>query len=38
MNKRIESELLLLISKFSNISFHKKNYDLTLNIKIKILI
>ena len=35
MNKRIESELVLLISKFSNISFHKNNYDLTLNIKIK---
>jgi hypothetical protein len=34
MNKRIESELVLLISKFSNISFHKNNYDLTLNIKI----
>jgi hypothetical protein len=35
MNKRIESEVILLFSKFNNISFIKNNYDLELNIKIK---
>ena len=35
MNKRLESEIISLISKFSNISFHKNNYDVKLNIKIK---
>lgn len=35
MNKRIESEVILLFSKFKNISFIKNNYDFELNIKIK---
>ena len=35
MNKRLESEIISLISKFSNISFHKNNYIKNLNIKIK---